>query len=70
MQKLKSCPFCGRPAEMVRIKVSNQYYPKCSGGSAGMCLLNRTPDPKNDGFIFEKDAIHVWNRRPRKKAVK
>jgi hypothetical protein len=69
MRKLKPCPFCGRPAEMVRLRKTNQYYPVCTGGSAGMCLLHRTPNPDEDGFIFEKDAVHVWNRRPRKKAT-
>lgn len=66
MQKLKPCPFCGRPAEVLRIKETNQYYPRCTGGSGGMCLLHRYPHFEVDGFLFEKDAIHVWNRRPKK----
>ena len=66
MKKLKPCPFCGQPAEIFRM-TNGEKYPRCTGNSKkGYCLLTRYPDIKNDGFIFENDAIRVWNRRPRK----
>jgi hypothetical protein len=61
--ELKPCPFCGQPAEMVRVGKNHQYFPRCTGGSGAMCPVNRYPHSETDGFLFEKDAIRVWNRR-------
>ena len=63
---LRLCPFCGSPAEMIIMK-SGQKYPRCTGKSGEYCLLSSYPNEEEDGFLFEKDAIHVWNRRPAKK---
>jgi ribosomal protein L37AE/L43A len=61
---LKLCPFCGSPAEMRHMK-NGQYYPRCTNTTkGGYCLLSSYPNEEEDGFRFEKDAIHVWNRRP------
>ena len=61
---LKPCPFCGSPAEMMRMK-NGQKYPRCTGtNGGGYCLLSSYPNEEDDGFLFVKDAVHVWNRRP------
>jgi len=63
---LLPCPMCGSESEMVRMK-NGQVYPRCKqkSGSSGMCLLARHPSEEEDGFLFEEDAIRVWNRRPK-----
>lgn len=60
---LLPCPFCGHPGAIQYIQETGQYYPRCTGGSQKFCLLTRRPDPENDGFIMQADAIKVWNRR-------
>lgn len=64
---LRPCPFCGQPGVIEKIAETNQFYPRCTGGSDSFCLLTRRPDPKEDGFVKMSDAVEVWNRRPAKK---
>lgn len=60
--ELLPCPFCGGKGIIVEIEETGQYYPRCMGFN-GFCILTRKPDPENDGFRYEKDAIKVWNKR-------
>jgi rRNA maturation endonuclease Nob1 len=61
---LKSCPFCGSPAEIIYMK-NGQKYPRCTGkAGGGYCYASSFPNEKDDGFRYMADAIHVWNRRP------
>jgi hypothetical protein len=60
MTKLKRCPMCDSKAKIVEI--GNKFYPVCIGPKLGVCLLKRQP-VWEDGFIFKKDAIEIWNKR-------
>jgi len=61
--KLKSCPYCGDEAKMV--KRMNELYDigcvtfdcfndKCLYANCKQCI---------DGYEFKEDAIKAWNRR-------
>jgi len=60
-KKKKPCPFCGKSGVIEKLE-NGQYYPRCSGGSP--CLLSRTPNIEEDGYISEEYAIKLWNMRP------
>ena len=64
--KLKACPFCGAKGVVEQLE-NYQFYPRCMGFVPGFCLLRRTPDLENDGFLNIANAIEVWNRRPKRR---
>lgn len=60
--KLKPCPFCGSKA--VIDKIGSQFYPRCLCNQGnGYCIASRYPIKGEDGFVYLKDAIEIWNRR-------
>jgi hypothetical protein len=59
--KLKQCPFCGSKAELVKTS-RNEYRVKCTRLWICYSEMNET----DLGFTYEKDAVELWNRRPKR----
>lgn len=56
MTELKSCPFCGGKAKLIRRPIDEDYYVKCE--NAGWSCNATTLFYNN-----EEDAIEEWNKR-------
>lgn len=62
MDKLKPCPFCGKPVSMVYNSFDNAYkfYHKSGTDAVACCVLEPIV---LDGFPSLAEAAKAWNRR-------
>ena len=56
MIELKRCPFCGGEAKLLKIKITDEFYVRCTNGK---CAVT----PKTWIYKNKIKAIAAWNNR-------
>lgn len=59
---LKPCPFCGGPAVLTNVRMSNHTF--IIGCYNELCVR-----PRTDGYGAKEDVIGLWNYRPTPRPV-
>ena len=61
---LKSCPFCGGNAHIVKVVYPDIWYIHCDGCQAMMGYPYRSRESEMDWFFdTEEMVLEAWNRR-------
>lgn len=50
-EKLKPCPFCGKPAKLIEYPEDKTYFVRCNCGASTRI------------YSYRKLAIKAWNKR-------